>query len=67
MLLGGFQCHRHHQRPRDDCDVGAFALDVRDAKWDREVRIVRHLALVAVHSFLLDEDHRIVVSDGRLQ
>ena len=39
----------------------------RLAERDQEVRILRHLALDRVERLGLDEDHRVVVADGRLQ
>jgi len=33
--------------------------------WDDEIVVIRNFALVAVHAFLLEEKHRIVVADRR--
>ncbi len=60
------QRHAHHLRPGDDGDVGAFALHVGHA--DRnDVVALGHLALRPVEHLALEEDHRVVVPDGRLQ
>ncbi len=62
-LLGG----QRHPRDADERDVLALAHDPRPAEVEREVLVLGHVAALAVQVLVLDEDHRVVVADGRLE
>src|SRR5215813_2204802 len=57
----------HHAHVRDDGDVGALAAHDGLAEGNQEVGVLRDFAFDVVERLGLDEDHRVVVADRRLQ
>src|SRR5690606_28360334 len=65
-LLGRLERDVDHARPGNDGAVLAGTDDVRDTERD-EVLAVRNLALEAVERLAFEKEHRIVVTNARLQ
>ena len=66
-ILAAFWAVDGHARDADDGHVGALAADDGLAEVDEVVVVLGHLAALAVEVLVLDEDHGVVVADGRLQ
>src|SRR5208337_2694371 len=63
---GGFQCHEYHLGMSDQSYVLALPFDVGDSQWNQTLAL-GNFAARSVKHLRLNKDHRIVVTNGRLQ
>ena len=67
QLVGGLQGTLDIEQVGHDGHIGALPLDIRLAKGDAEVGIIRYLALGGVEHLMLEEADGVIVPDGGAQ